>query len=956
MRFFVAILMAAIVSHAAGAATNSWTSIGPYGGQALTVAYNRTSPSVVYLTSVGGFSRSTDGGVTWQMVFTDSMNSPVDLAVDPSNPDRVYVVYVNPPFLMSSSDAGQTLTPVANFPVNLVNPYRVQVGADGQTLYVTAGTRIVCSTDRGQSWGERTVVDPDSSRRVLELIIDPVDSNTLYAGVYANDGSNGIYVTHDGARTWTQSFWSTSNQHYVKGFAINSLDPGTIWAATYDGVWVSHDRAVTWSRSNFSAYTGYAAETVATDPHNPAVLYAATPWGLIKKSTDGGASWADVTGNNYVVDPLTLAVHPSTTGTLLVGGVGGVWGTTNDGLSWSPQIHGLVAHDILHFSASPATDRIYFNTNGSLVGYVPGGSSSATPINEDAIHQLVPNSAYQGSGAYQANSILSQPGPNGNLYVSLFNGLAISPDGGNSWTLEPVTGSGSQQLQRMLTWPGLPQTILAAGNAVAYRSIDGGNLWSVVSSGLPTGTTFTSLLTAASDSTIAYGMPYVFGVNATAYGLYRTNDSGLTWAPVGTGSEAGFHPAAIDPKDARILYAADNSDFLKSTDGGLTFQALNWDEPMQGLPYTVAIDPVHTNIVYAGTVIRISRSVDAGASWQVLPASPAAPTGSYWITTDIIVDPQRPSDVLVGTGRNGIFKMTVAPDLALSLQTSGSLVYGYPFTYQYKARNKGPYDATGVHVVVNLPGGIQNPSVTSSDGTCTVSSGVADCTVPVLRTGAAFTASISAVAPTVAAAVQISGNLTGDQPDADGTDNSILTQTQVSDGADLSVAANAPASAQTGQPISFSFTVTNSGPGSASGVALTYQAGAGTTVSAASPSAGSCTISSSGLVSCRLGDLAAGKSTTVAVTATTVAAGTVTATATVVSDTPDPLTANGAVSSSISVSASASGGGSSGTTGGGSGTDNGDKGGGGGGWVEPYLLLMLSLALIVRHAGRRSEA
>ena len=26
--------------------------------------------------------------------------------------------------------------------------------------------------------------------------------------------------------------------------------------------------------------------------------------------------------------------------------------------------------------------------------------------------------------------------------------------------------------------------------------------------------------------------------------------------------------------------------------------------------------------------------------------------------------------------------MTVAPDLALSLQTSGSLVYGYPFTYQ----------------------------------------------------------------------------------------------------------------------------------------------------------------------------------------------------------------------------------------------------------------------------------
>lgn len=67
------------------------------------------------------------------MVFTDSMNSPVDLTVDPSNPDRLYVVFVNPPFLMTSSDAGQTLTPVANFPVNLVNPYQVQVSADGRS-------------------------------------------------------------------------------------------------------------------------------------------------------------------------------------------------------------------------------------------------------------------------------------------------------------------------------------------------------------------------------------------------------------------------------------------------------------------------------------------------------------------------------------------------------------------------------------------------------------------------------------------------------------------------------------------------------------------------------------------------------------------------------------------------------------------------------------------------------
>ncbi|MBS0420051.1 MAG: hypothetical protein JSR66_20230 [Proteobacteria bacterium] len=942
MRLFVAMAMAALVAHAAGAATNSWTSIGPYGGEVLRIAYNRASPSLVYLTSVAGFSRSTDGGMSWQMVFTDSMNSPVDLTVDPSNPYRLYVVFVNPPFLMTSSDAGRTLTPVANFPVNLVNPYQVQVGADGQTLYVTAGNRIVCSTDRGQSWSERTVVDLDTSRRVLKLIIDPADSNTLYAGVYADSGSNGIYVTHDGARTWTQSFWSTNDQHYAKDIAISSLDSGTVWMAAYDGIWVSHDRAVTWARSNFAAYPGYGASAVAIDPRNPAIIYGAGPFGLIKKSMDGGSTWTDVTGNNFVEQPWTLAVHPASSGAVLVGGLGGVWGTTNDGLSWSSQVQGLVAQDVLRFSASAATDRIYFNTNSSFVGFVAGGASSATSINEDAIHQLAAlNISYAGSAAYQVSSVMSQPGPTGNLYVSLFNGLAISPDGGNSWSLKSVAPPpGSQQLQQMVTWPGLPQTILAAGNTAVYRSADGGNLWSAVS-GLPSGTTFGGILTAPSDSTVAYGVPYNFGANPGSYGLYHTRDSGMTWAPVGSGAPTKIYPSAIDPKDALTLYATNDSDFLKTTDGGASFKALNWDKTLQGLPYAVAIDPVNTRILYAASVIRISRSVDGGSSWQVLPGAPAAPTGSYWIASDVIVDPNRPSDLLVGTGRNGIFKMTVAPDLALGLQASGSLVFGIPFTYQYKAVNKGPYDATAVHVAVSLPGVIQNPAVSSTDGSCTVTNGTADCLVPVLRTSASFTATVSAVAPTVPSVLQISGRVSGDQPDSDGTNNVILTQTQVTDGADLSVTATAPATAQAGSPVDLVFRVSNSGPGSASGVVLTYQAASGTTVSGASATAGNCTVSNTGLVSCSLGSLPLSTEVTITVTAAAASAGTLTSTATVTSATADPVTANGSASSSTAISDNS---GSSGSGSGGS--DSGSKGGGGGGAISLDWIVALSLMLL----------
>jgi uncharacterized repeat protein (TIGR01451 family) len=206
---------------------------------------------------------------------------------------------------------------------------------------------------------------------------------------------------------------------------------------------------------------------------------------------------------------------------------------------------------------------------------------------------------------------------------------------------------------------------------------------------------------------------------------------------------------------------------------------------------------------------------------------------------------------------------------------------------------------------------------------------------------------VSAVAPTAASALQISGSLSGDQPDADGTNNAILTQTQITDGADLSIAATAPSTAQAGSSVSLVFTVSNSGPGSASGVLLTYQAAPGTTVSGASATAGSCTVSSTGLVSCSLGDLPASKTVTVTVTAAASAAGTLTSTATVTSATADPVTANGTASSSTTVVA---GSGSSGSGSGGSGgsTDSGNKGGGGGGAISLDLVAALSLMLLSR--------
>jgi hypothetical protein len=113
------------------------------------------------LISVGGFLRSQDGGATWQTIRDDFLNFPLDLAVDLSDPTRVYVVVPNAPFLLISTDSGATLSAVSSFPATLVNPAQVQVSHDGATVCVTGGLNIACSADRAQTWSLRTPIAPD---------------------------------------------------------------------------------------------------------------------------------------------------------------------------------------------------------------------------------------------------------------------------------------------------------------------------------------------------------------------------------------------------------------------------------------------------------------------------------------------------------------------------------------------------------------------------------------------------------------------------------------------------------------------------------------------------------------------------------------------------------------------------------------------------------------------------
>jgi uncharacterized repeat protein (TIGR01451 family) len=870
-------------AHVSGA-INGWTAIGPAGGTVNKIVFNKSTPSTVYAVAAGGFYRSLDGGTTWQLIASNFMNAPQDLELDPSDPTRVYVVAPNYPSLYVSTDSGATLSPVTTVPTAAANTFQLAVSQSGTTLYMNSGAQIFCSTDRGNTWTQRTAVSTYSAAQVWKMAIDPTDSNTLYATATMSASGEGTFVTHDGAMTWQP----VAAAGVVQDFAFNGSQ---VWTARYDGVWYSNDKGATWTNATTSG-----SSAIAIDPSNPAIIYAGSPNGSVYRTPDAGVTWTDVTGNNTAGQTNTIAVDPGQSAHLLVGGLNGIDGTTTSGTQWSAQVAGLNSTSIQGLSADPAADRIYINASSGGVYYSAAGAASTMPVNNFGSGGLLQLSS--ALPTLNVTAILAQPGL---LSASLVNGLARSTDGGSTWSLVQLAPSASsQQVISFGSWPANPQTIVAATATTMYRSTDAGSLWAADVTGLPANAIVSSLVTAASDPSTAYAFVYAVATPGpgpdTYYGIYKSTDAGLTWAPAISGlASSQFDSLTIDPTNANVLYAATESGLLKSLDGAATWNPMTWNAgATEGYPDSIAIDPKHPSILYASRGF-IARSADGGVTWQTLRAYNALPIWS----PSMLVDPNRPENLLVSTLNSGAQQFTVAPDLSLTLAAPpGPIGVGVATAFNYTVSNLGPFDATGVTVSVQLPAGAQGISASASGGSCTISGSVATCVFGVVATGSSNAIMLTASSP-AAGPFQLTASVLGDQPDSNPANNTVATSETVANLADLSVTVTGTAAAQVGAAVSYTVVVANAGPNVAAASQLTFQLAQGLTPGTASGA--SCTAGMSGLITCALGDLAAAKSVTVTVSATAAAAGTQVSTATVSSTATDPVASNNTAMGTTSV-------------------------------------------------------
>ncbi len=510
------------------------------------------------------------------------------------------------------------------------------------------------------------------------------DSALVAAGDCTADPCNGVFKSKDGGMTWTRlagldtainaALGANSDTKYGRiSIALSSPLAGQtgnpasteIFAAIADGTTGSSrflafakstNAGDTWSiltqepfcDRGSSAGQCYYDMALAIQPGNPQVLFAggaadaisgaSVPEPTLIRSTDGGASWADVSANNsggtsnpqIHVDHHAIAFSPDGL-KLYVGNDGGVWSSTDA-------------------MTAAAGSQHWTNLNSGLqtMQFYPGM----------APHPADPNIIFggtqdNGSERYSGTTAWSDPGTCGDggwtaigpVTVSSFTVFLACDAVGNNGTIWKSTNSGStfstsdsginfstnvDFIPPFVLDPTSPQNAYFGTTSLWQSKASGAN-WTAMAGGASltkSGSStdyITAMAVAPSDSNTIYTGSRLAEVHATTNAL---NGSSATFTDATTGLPSrAITQIAVDPTIATTAYITFSGfsgfgdtpgHIFVTTNRGASWTSIDGDLP--NCPVNeLAIDPGDPeNIFYAGTDIGVFVTTNGGAHWSTL--------------------------------------------------------------------------------------------------------------------------------------------------------------------------------------------------------------------------------------------------------------------------------------------------------------------------------------------------
>jgi len=247
----------------------------------------------------------------------------------------------------------------------------------------------------------------------------------------------------------------------------------------------------------------------------------------------------------------------------------------------------------------------------------------------------------------------------------------------------------------------------------------------------------------------------------------------------------------------------------------------------------------------------------------------------------------------VGTPTGADLSITKTASVTTTNLAAGS------FTYTITAHNNGPTAATGVTVTDPLPASVTFVSAKPTQGTCTGTTTIT-CALGNLANGGTATITLSVTPNAIATAVNTT-TIAANETDPNTANNSSTSTVQILGTADLSVQVSAPQSGLAGVEVGFTYTITNNGPSTATGVTLTDTLPAGLTF----VRAGGTTCTGAPALTCSVLNITSGTFQAITLVVKPSAAGNFTNTANVSANESDPQPANNTAVNTFSATAAA---------------------------------------------------
>jgi photosystem II stability/assembly factor-like uncharacterized protein len=357
-------------------------------------------------------------------------------------------------------------------------------------------------------------------------------------------------------------------------------------------------------------FRGGRSGAVAGSYKDKNTFYFGATGGGVWKTTDGGNNWKNISDKYFGGSIGAVAVAPNDETVLYVGegestlrgnvseGLGGMWKSDDGGRSWKNIGLKNTRHIVKIVVHPKDPNTVWVAVMGHLFG----------PNEERGVYKTIDGGKNWKKVLYANNQtgcddLIMEPNNPSVLYAGLWHVIRT------------------------------PYSMESGGDGSGlWKSTNGGETWANLSAkkGLPKGTWgIVGIGVATSNTDKIYAL-----IENAAGGLFVSNDAGETWELQSNDNNIRqrawyYSRVFVDPKNENLVYST-NVNFMRSKDGGKTFQAVNTTP--HGDHHDLWIDPEDGNRMIVADDGGAQVSFDGAANFSNYYNQP---TGQFYrVTTD----------------------------------------------------------------------------------------------------------------------------------------------------------------------------------------------------------------------------------------------------------------------------------------------------------------------------------